>query len=114
MAKAEQRVSIFFRGFISRDFNIVRKVFVTYVRPILEYNSVIWNPTELYLIDLIERVQRSFTKRIQPLSKLFYQGRLAKLKLDSLEIRRLRFDLIYYYKILNHMTPLNSSKLFAI
>lgn len=114
VARAEQRVSIFFRGFISRDFNIVRKVFITYIRPILEYNSVIWNPSEIYLIDLIERVQRSYTKRIQSLSELSYQERLAKLKLESLEFRRLKFDLIYYYKILNHLTPLNPNKVFMI
>ena len=32
--------------------------------------------------------------------------RLAALNLDTLELRRLRVDLITYYKILNNLTPL--------
>ena len=35
-----------------------------YVRPILEYVSVVWLPHHVYLIDLIENVQRNFTKRL--------------------------------------------------
>ena len=33
-----------------------------YVRPILEYVSVVWSPHHVYLIDLIENIQRNFTK----------------------------------------------------
>ena len=33
-----------------------------YVRPILEYVSVVWAPHHVYLIDLIKNVQRNFTK----------------------------------------------------
>jgi hypothetical protein len=36
-----------------------------YIRPILEYNSVVWNPCQKQLIDITENVQRNFTKRIQ-------------------------------------------------
>ena len=35
-----------------------------YVRSILEYVSVVWSPYHVYLIDLIENVQRNFTKRL--------------------------------------------------
>jgi len=53
VAKAFQRTSILFRGFSSRNLNVMKKAFVTYIRPLLEYDSVIWNPTHVYLIDLI-------------------------------------------------------------
>jgi len=33
-----------------------------YVRPILEYNSVVWSPILKYEIDALERVQRRFTQ----------------------------------------------------
>ena len=37
------------------------------------------------------------------LTNISYKGRLALLHIDSLEIRRLRFDLIMVYKILFNM-----------
>ena len=106
VTKSMQRCGILFRGFVSRDLLLMRKAFITYIRPILEFNTVIWNPSHKYLIDLIEHVQRRFTKRIPSISSLSYHERLAMINLESLELRRLRYNLIYYYKILNNLTPL--------
>lgn len=49
----------------------------------------------------IESVQKKFTKRIPDLAGLTYKNRLISLKLPTLELRRLRNDLILCYKILN-------------
>ena len=68
----------------------------------------------LHLIDLIENVQRNFTKRIPSMSSLPYSERLALLYLELLELHRLRFDLIYYCKILNYLTPFNPCDVFTI
>lgn len=38
--------------------------FITYIRPVLEYNSITLIRRYIHLIDLIENVQRQFTKRI--------------------------------------------------
>ena len=53
------------------------------------------------MTDLLESVQRKFTKRIPSLCNLSYPERLAALNLESLEFRRLKFDLINYFKILS-------------
>jgi hypothetical protein len=92
----------------------MRLAFITYIRPLLEYNSIVWNPDFIYLIDLIENVQRNFTKRIPSIASLSYPERLAILDLDLLELRRLRFDLIYYFKVFNHLTPFNPTEVFTI
>ena len=63
---------------------------------------------------MLESVQRKFTKRIPSLSPLCYNERLAKLDLETLETRRLRFDLINYYKIIKGMSPLNPEEYFLI
>jgi hypothetical protein len=112
ITKALQRVGVFFRGFSSRRLDIVRKTFITYIRPLLEYNSNVWNPSQKYLIDKIERVQRQFTKRIPSISNLSYLERLRVLRLEPLELRRLHFDLIHYYKIFNNLTSINQSEYF--
>jgi Reverse transcriptase (RNA-dependent DNA polymerase) len=114
VTKARQRAGVFFRGFASRSLDIVRKTFVTYIRPILEYNSNVWNPTHKYLIDQIENVQRKFTKRISSISNLSYLERLSILELETLELRRLRFDLVQYYKIFNNLTSLCPADFFNV
>ena len=48
----------------------------------------------------MEAVQRRFTKRLPGLQNLTYLARLKKLNLESLEIRRVRADLILMYKIM--------------
>jgi hypothetical protein len=113
ITKALQRVGVFFRGFNSRRLDFVRKTFITYIRPMLEYNSTVWNPAQKYLIDKIESVQRRFTKRIVSISNLSYLERLQILGLEPLELRRLHFDLIQYYKIFNNLTSLNQSDYFT-
>lgn len=112
ISKANQRCGIFFRGFVSRNYNIVAKIFLTYIRPILEFNSHIWSPTAKYLIEKIERVQRQFTKRIPSLQHQSYRERLLALKLEPLELRRIRADLIMYYKIINNLTCIAPSTVF--
>jgi len=51
------------KSFTSRDVAILVKAFVTYVRPLLEYNTVVWSPHLKGDIHTIEKVQRRFTKR---------------------------------------------------
>jgi hypothetical protein len=97
VSKARQRVSILFRGFVTRNLYVMRQAFVSYIRPILEYSSIVRNPSFIFLIDLIENVQRNFSKRISSLSSLTYPERLALLDLEPLELRRLRYDLIYFF-----------------
>jgi len=71
-----------------------------YVRPLVEYNSVIWSPSTVKDISALESVQRRFTKRLHGLKNCTYQERLKSLNILSLELRRLHADLILTYKIL--------------
>ena len=84
------------------------KAFITYARPILEYNSPLWSPTLKKNIISIESVQRKFTKRISAMSGLSYHSRLKALNLESLELRRLRADLLLAYKIFFGLLRVNS------
>ncbi len=47
-------------------------------------------------------------------NKLSYIDRLSFLKLDPLELRRIRIDLIWCYKILNKLVDIPKSDLFII
>jgi len=47
----------------------------------------------------LESVQRRFTKRLPGMEKLTYHQSLRILELDSLELRRVRADLLFTYKL---------------
>jgi hypothetical protein len=111
VSKALSRVGCLFKGFCCRSPLFLKTAFVTYVRPLLEYASNVWNPYLLKHINVIENVQRRFTKRIPSLSHLSYPERLAALDLESLELRRLKADLVLYYKILHNLVNIPRSHL---
>ena len=87
--------------FHSRDPHILKRAYCVYVRPLLEFSSQVWSPHYKYLIDKIESVQRYFTKRLFGFSKLSYYERLISLDLDTLERRRLIYDLVLCYKMIH-------------
>ena len=69
-------------------------VSLSYVRPILEYNTPVWLIQD---IKCVERVQRFFTRALfirVKLPTMSYTDRLANLGLHSLEYRRVYFDLV--------------------
>ena len=66
------------------------------------------------LIRKIESVQRRFTKRFPCCRHMTYNDRLVKLNIDSLELRRLRQDLVYVYKIMFGLVTTDISDYFTL
>ena len=83
------------------DNSLLTLLFCVFARPHVEYTCVIYNPYQLQYIDLLENVQRKFTKRLHGLHNVSYCKRLIACKLDSLELRRLYSDIITLYKIIH-------------
>jgi len=111
-AKAHQRANNILRCFVSGNISLLVRAFLVYVRPVLEYNSVVWSPHLIQDIIRIEKVQRHFTKRLRGFRNLSYADRLTKLDLPSLELRRLQLDLIYCYKLVFGLVKLNTGDFF--
>ena len=101
-----------FSAFQTRSTEFLTQMFKTYVRPTLEYATEVWSPIEIGDIDLIERVQRRFTKRIPSVRHLPYPERLRELDLVSLEERRIKADLIQMFKMSKGMSFLKFDDLF--
>jgi hypothetical protein len=114
VSKAKQRSSLINRSFLSRSPSNLIRAYKTYVLPILEYASTTWSPTYVYQICLLESVQRNFTKRIPGCCHLSYADRLTKLKLQSLEHRRLIADLVMCFNIIKGKNCLLTEHFFKI
>ena len=56
-------------------------------------------------ITKLEKIQRSFTKKIFGLHNVHYWDRLSQLRLFSLQRRRERYMIIYIWKIIHGLVP---------
>ena len=110
--RAYQRIGLIFRAFVSNNVTLLKRAYIVYVRPILEYCTCVWSPYLLEDIRKIESVQRYFTRRLFPKNSYSYNERLFLLNLESLEGRRLKYDLKMYFKIMNNLTIINPNDFF--
>ena len=83
------------------DAELVRLLYVSLVRPHLEFAVPVWNPYMKKDIEKLENIQHRATRLAPKLRKKGYEYRLEKLRLTTLETRRKRGDLVQFYKVLN-------------
>ena len=112
--KVHHRAALIFKTFCSRDPLLLFRAFTVYVRPLLEYCSPVWAPVYKSDIELIERVQRRFTKRLVGLRNLSYIERLSSLNAETLELRRLKQDLVLIHKILHNLVSIDLDEYFCL
>ena len=89
----------FLKSTVCRTPEFMLFLFVTHVRPLIEYASCVWNTGYKDDIRKLECVQRMWTRHVNDLQGLSYGERLRKLVLYSIQGRLLRADLIQYWKI---------------
>ena len=104
-SKAYSISNMIFRSFMTNQYSPLVCAYLTYLRPILEYGSSVWNPHSNYIgyNDLLEKVQRNVTKKLCyrcNLSYLNYSDGLKFLNLHSLSQRRTIADLTLAFKII--------------
>ena len=112
--KARSCSLLILRCFHSRKPELLFRAFKTYVIPAVEYCSPIWCPYKLCEIKKIEAIQRRFTKKLSGMENISYMQRLKILKADTLELRRIKADIIMYYKIIHGCVTITSSNYFKL
>jgi hypothetical protein len=98
-SRANRTLGMILKSFSIRDSDVLTKIFKAHVRSILEFGSILWNPYHVYATKHIERIQRRFTKAFRDIRLLPYRERLKLLGLFSLSARRLRYRLIFIFKM---------------
>ena len=110
--RASIKSCLIHRAFTTRSRVFLLDMYSIFVRPLLESNTSLWSPYLVSDITLVERVQRRYTKRFPGLQENSYTERLQILGLESLEHRRLKFDLVNVFKILHGFIPVEIGKYF--
>lgn len=88
--------------FVSRDLELWKKLYVSMVRPHLEFAVSAWSPYLKKDISELEKVQKRALKIPNELKGLHsYEKRLERIGLTSLEERRKRGDVIQFFKFQN-------------
>ena len=93
------------RTFSDRREDLMLTTWKSLVLPILDYCSQLWSPQNKGDIQMIEDIQKSFTRKIFLHGREDYWDRLQSLRLYSLERRRERYRIIYVWKMLENMVP---------
>lgn len=113
-SKASKLLGVLNRSIVYKSKDIMLKLYKSLVRPHLEYCTAAWSPHYVKDKELLERIQRRFTRMIPELKGLSYSDRLKALKLWTLEERRIRADLIEVYKMLNGLSDVSFRSMFTL
>ena len=97
---------------MNRDIDFMLPLFITHVRPLLEYASSVWHLGYVGDLRQLESVQRRWTKEIGGLRNMEYSQRLRTLNLYSIKGRLLRHDLIKYWHIFHDCSSMSRDNLF--
>ena len=100
VCKAAGLSSSLLRARVNKNPEFMITLFVTHIRPIIDYCSTVWNVGYARDLALLESVQRRWTKNIDRMQTLAYTERLKSLNMFSIKGRLLRSDLTKYWKIL--------------
>ena len=111
--KAKSLIFLLRKRFLSKNnAHYLILAYKSYILPVLNYCSLVWSPSAVGDILLLESVQKMFTKRLVGYEDLSYQERLCKSGLKSLELTSLHCDLILCYKILHNLIVIDTTTFF--
>ena len=116
MCSAFLRANHILKCFKSSTLKTYVNAYKTYVRPLLEYSTEVFNPNRKSSVQQLERPQRFYTKVAMNrcgMRNKAYRERLELCGLDNLELRRCKQDMVMVYKIDSGMVDIPKSKFFT-
>ena len=92
--KSKNLVNQLLRGTVCRSRNFMITLFISHIRPLMDFSARLWNVGYLGDTRMLERVQRSWFGQIQGMDGMEYEDRIKQLGVYSVHGRLLRGDLI--------------------
>ena len=80
------------------------KLYISFIRPRLEYSSAVWNPYPKGEVEALEKVQKYALKVYLKSWDVSYDDLLCEASLPSLQLRRIQASLCHLFKIVNELT----------
>ena len=100
------------RGTVCRSPAFMVTLFISHIRPMMDYCCTVWNSGYMGDVRKLESVQRRWTREIDGMNGLEYADRLRNLGLYSIYGRYLRADLIKVWKIFHAPNDIGLSHMF--
>ena len=113
-AKAGGLMGELLRSTVCRTKEFMLTLFVSHIRPIIDYCSCVWNVGYLEDIRKLESIQRRWTREIDGLGGLDYVARLKTVGLYSIQGRLLRADLVKIWKSFSAEVDVGVAQLFEM
>ena len=113
-AKAGGLMGELLRSTVCRTREFMLTLFVSHIRPIIDYCSCVWNVGYIEDIRKLESLQRRWTREIDGLGGLDYVTRLKTVGLYSIRGRLLRADLVKIWKAFNAEVDVGVAQLFEM
>ena len=105
--KAWARINIMRRLKFVLDRKSLETIYISFIRPILEYGNEIWDNCQQYEKDDLEKIQIEAARIATGTTKLVSIASLySEIGWNSLDTRRKMQNLVLFYKMVNHLTPL--------
>ena len=104
--KAFTRVNIMRKFKFILDRRTLEKIYLTFIRPLLEYGDAVWDCKTVYLTNKLESVQAEAARVVTGVTRLVSLLKLyAETGWEYLKDRREKHRLTYFYKMNNGLTP---------
>ena len=112
--KAAGLMSNILRSTLCRSASFMIPIYKTYIRPLLEFSVSVWATGYIGDLNLLESIQRRWTRNIVGLENLDYSERLHFLDLYSVKGRLGRADLIKCWKIFHGKSAIGPQDIFNL
>jgi len=112
ISAAAKKLFLLSKCFHSKCPAVLKLAHTAFIRPSLEYGSVIWNPWSASEVNCLEKTQRKLLSRAFG-SDTSYEQQLRAINLPSLKARRDYLDLAMYRVILTSSSRIDPSSLFV-
>ena len=101
------------RSTLCRSKEFMVTLLKTYIWPVKDYCSTVWNTGYVCDVEALEAVQQRWTKQVEGIGDMVYGDRLSFLDLYSIRGRLLRADLIKCWKVFHGECSVSPTDIFV-